>query len=408
MMATTFRLHRFSHVNTIKAIQPSYLLALLEPYQAYFKGRGVKLGAVNGHELDYEGLRDELMSLDPSAPPKLMDDLYYVHEMSDDNGMDELLAAIEELPSSERIELDLPPDPTPADVAVQVRLQAPELLERRHAERFLTKKRSFEYYQPKEGADLTFRMPTKKQLAALEAALDDRLDELKRGRNSKVFIYEKDDGVWFLVRHGQPCKRESTVTEDGSGTVYFRPETHDVLRYDPQSGDLSLNAETKKIGVLYREKLGLHLFGDAMFFPGTAKYTLEPLLRDGEDCLVCSDVEGMEWVKLKEVHYAWGGPESEIEIRKANDLFAAYRRRDRGLPKGRMMRANFAVKFADSKAPRTVSIRPSNVASFTRDGDAVLVEQWLIKRGFVAPMTPPKTSKPRAHHAAPARALAHH
>ena len=124
---------------------------LLEPHQAYFKSRGVELGAVNGHELDYEGLRDVLMTLDPSAPQELMDDLYYVHEMSDDNGMDELLAAIEELPASERVELHLPPDPTPADVAVQVRLQAPELLERRHAERLLTKKRSFEYYQPKAG-----------------------------------------------------------------------------------------------------------------------------------------------------------------------------------------------------------------------------------------------------------------
>ena len=52
---------------------------------------------MNGHELDYEGLRDVLMSLDPSAPQELMDDLYYVHEMSDDNGMDELLAACVEL-----------------------------------------------------------------------------------------------------------------------------------------------------------------------------------------------------------------------------------------------------------------------------------------------------------------------
>lgn len=406
-MMATFRLHRFSHVNTLKSIQPSYLLALLEPYKSYFAGRGVDLGAANSNEIDYEALRDELMGLDPSAPSELMDDLYYVHEMSDDGGMDELLAAIEELPASERVELDLPPDPTPAEVAVQVRLQAPELLERCHAERFLTKKRSFEYYQPKDGADLKFRMPTKKQLAALEGALDDRLDQLKRGRNSKVFIYEKDDGIWFLVRHGQPCKRESTVTKDGSGTVYFRPEIYDVLRYDPKSGDLSMNAETKKIGVLYREKLGLHLFGDATFFPGTSKYTLEPLLRDGEDCLVCSDVEGMEWVKLKEIHYAWGGPEGEIEIRKASDLFAVYRRRNRSLPNGRLLRANFAVKFVDSKTPRTVSIRPSNVASFARDGDAVLVEQWLIKRGFVAPATPPKATKSRAHHAEPARAVAH-
>lgn len=83
----TFRLHRFSHVHMLKAIQPSYLLALLEPHQAYFKGRGVELGAVNGHELDYEGLRDVLMSPDANVPPELVDDLYYVDEMADEIGM---------------------------------------------------------------------------------------------------------------------------------------------------------------------------------------------------------------------------------------------------------------------------------------------------------------------------------
>ncbi|MCA9633922.1 MAG: hypothetical protein KC766_40010, partial [Myxococcales bacterium] len=341
---------------------------------------------------------------------ELMDDLYYVHEMSDDNGMDELIAAIEELPASERVELQLPPDPTPADVAVQVRLQAPELLERRHAERFLTKKRSFEYYQPKDGADLTFRMPTKKQVAALEGALDDRLDQLKRGRNSKVFIYQKDDGVWFLVRHGQPCRREGTLNNDGPGAVYYRPEIYDPLRYDPTTGELSMRAETKKIGILYREKFGLHLFGDATMFPETTKYTLEPLISEGEDALVCSDVEGIDWVKLKEVEYHWGGPHRERKTHKADDLFALLRSQERKLTRGPLMRANFAVKFTDAKTPRTVTVRKGNVASFTRDHDAPLIEAWLVKRGFVtseAPPALPTTVKTRVPHAEPARAVAH-
>ena len=50
---------------------------------------------------------------------------------------------------------------------------------------------------------------------------------------------------------------------------------------------------------------------------------------------------------------------------------------------GWLVRAAFKVKFADSKTPRSVCIRPSNIAEYTRDDDGALVEQWLTKRGFI-------------------------
>jgi len=60
--------------------------------------------------------------------------------------MDDLREEIAATPASDRIDLDLGPAPTPADVAVQVRLKAPDLLERKHVEQFLRAKRSFEYW----------------------------------------------------------------------------------------------------------------------------------------------------------------------------------------------------------------------------------------------------------------------
>ena len=80
----------------------------------------------------------------------------------------------------------------------------------------------------------------------------------------------------------------------------------------------------------------------------------------------------------------WGGSEKEIEIRKANDVFAAYAGRGRAMPqKARIIRASCQVKFTDSKTARTVTIRPSNIAQYTRDSDAAVVEDWLTKRGFI-------------------------
>ena len=136
-----------------------------------------------------------------------------------------------------------------------------------------------------------------------------------------------------------------------------------------------MNACNKGEKEAYRREFGRHVFGDEDFFPGTGKYTLEPLRRDGKASVVCTDVHGMEWVRLKEIQYLWGGAESEVEIRKANDIFEALEASGRSMPsKAPILRASFHVKFTDAKSPRTVTIRPSNIAQYTRDSDADVVE----------------------------------
>lgn len=101
-------------------------------------------------------------------------------------------------------------------------------------------------------------------------------------------------------------------------------------------------------------------------------------------CLVCSDIDGLEWVKLRELQFFWGGPYGELEIRRAKDLFLSLQWRNRTIPRSAtMVQAKFEVKFAKVKSPRTVTIRPPNIASFTRDSDSVISEMWLASRGFI-------------------------
>jgi hypothetical protein len=284
---------------------------------------------------------------------------------------------------AEGIALDSSAEITPADVVVQVWIENPGLLERKHAEQFLRRPRSYESFQSHESPGLKPQL-TREALAALESDLDVWFESKKRGRGSRVFVYPREQETWFLVRHGQPFKREGSLKGGESTSVYYRPEKHDVLIYNQALSELRVNAESKGEKELYREKFGLHLFGYANYFPGTAKYTLSPLGEDGEASLVCSDVEGMEWVKLTEIRYYWGGTYREIEICRADDLFAALRQRGREITHGqRIVKAGFLVKFTDSKTPRSVSIRPSNIAEYTRDDDGALVEQWLAKRGFI-------------------------
>ena len=377
----TFNLRRFAHPDGLKAIAPQHLLAFLEPHQAYFDGRGLKLpppSATDG--LDYDRLVSVLMDPVPDTPKDLLDALYFVHEMSTEQGMDVLLEETEH----NGLSLNGQTDPTAADVAVQVYLQDKALLERKHAERYLTRPRSFEHYQTKVRSIPSFTPPTSETRRALEHDLDDWFEKKKRGRGSRVFVFPKGDSIWFLVRHGDPLRREGSLDGGRTSSVFYRPEKHDVLVYDPALGELRMHACNKGEKDTYRREFGRHVFGNEDFFPGTGKYTLEPLRRDGAASVVCTDVDGMDWIRLKEIQFLWGGAEREIEIRKANDIFAALEASGRSMPsKAHIIRASFQVQFTDAKSPRVVTIRPSNIAQYTRDSDADVVEDWLTRRGFI-------------------------
>lgn len=377
-----YNLRRFAHPEGLKAISPKHLVALLKPHDSYLTGRGFNLPeSAAEHEIDYDQLVEVLMSPDSATPADLLDALYYVHEMADADCMEVLLQEVE----SNRLLIDSNPDPTTADIAAQIFILDRSILERKHAEQNILKPRSFVYFQTAARPIPSFANPTYETLSGLEGDLDEWYESKKRGRGTKVFVYPKSDGVWFLVRHGDPFKREGRVDGESS-SVFYRPEKYDVLVYAPESGEIRMHACGKIERETLRRLFGLHLFTGEEFFLEEGKYTLEPLRSDGEISLVCTDVSGIELVKLKEIHYFLGGAENEVEIRKADDLFAAFSGRNAGIPSRiRIKQAAFSVKFRDSKRVRTVTIRPPNTAHYARDDDAASIEEWLMKRGFIRP-----------------------
>lgn len=260
------------------------------------------------------------------------------------------------------------------------------------------KPKSFEYYQTDRDEPPVFSSLPAATRQRLERELDDWFEEKRRGRGCRVFAYPDVHEVRFLVRHGEPFKREESLAGADVSSVCYRPLKYDVVVYDRQLGELRINARLVGEKKLYRLLFGKHLFGDENCFPGTAKYTLEPLREYGADSLACGDIEGIESIILTEVDFAWGGAQGEVEIRKAANVFAAFEARGRSMPeRARIIKAVFKVKFADSNTPRSVKIRPSNIAEYTRDSDAGLLEEWLQLRGFII-------NEEAGQHAAPAMA----
>jgi hypothetical protein len=375
----SFKLGRFfSQPEILRGIDPENLLSLLADHAKALEALGLKLPDVaDAATIDYERLMSLLMAPD-KLPRDLREAFYFIHEMATDEGMACLLDAAEEA----SIKIVGKPGPTPGDVAVQVWLKDRELLERKHAEQFLRNPRSFESFGTAVSPVPEYRDPM--ALAdRIKNDLDDFFEKKKRGRNTKVFPYVRDDSVWFMVRHGDPFKREGAIDDKGESVgVYYWPEKFDVLVLEPAEGELRINARNKGEKKEYRKVFGRHLYKDDGFFGGESKYTLEPLREKGEDAI--APIEGMEDVRLTEVDFLWGGSHNEREIRKADDIFAAYKDHNRSFPtKPPIIKACFRVTFSDSDSPRTVTIKPPNVAQYTRDGDSVVVEQWLKARGFI-------------------------
>jgi len=374
----TYNVKRFGDPDALKRMQQLHLIALLRPYQDYFARRGLALPAGDDAKVNHARLAEILLTPDDDLPSGLVDMLYYVDEMATQEGLDALLAAA----AAAKVVLDGTLE-SPADVAAQVWLKNPKLLERKHAEQTIRNRRSFEYFQARECPGQEVH-PSQDALEAIEVTLGAWFDTKKRGRGCRVFAYPREDGMSFLVRHGDPYKREGSLKGRESSSVYYRPEKHDVVIYHQAFGELRINADPKGVKDQYRAAFGRYLFGDEDYFPGTAKYTLEPLRQEGKAALACTDVEGMEWVRLTEIRYFWGGAYHEIEIRRADDLFAAMEARGMStLPRARLIGVTFEVKFADAKAPRKFSLWPPNIIKCTRDDDGTLIEQWLSCRGFM-------------------------
>lgn len=373
----------FTKPDGLKRIANAHLIALLDPWRTYFAGRGLQVPVDPAAEFPHAELSALLMTYDADMPLDLMNGLYYIDETASTETLDELL----ERANDTGIHIERAGKPTAADVAVQIWLANPKLLEERVVRSLAFQKSSFTYYT---GAMKTKRaVPgvSDSQKAEIAALMDPVFEKRHRGRGTRIFAFPREDKVWFLVRHGMPMTREGKHEEDGeAGVAFYRPQKHDVLIYDGALDMLGVNAGSKWESTLYRETFGQILFGDLTYFSEGDVFTLDPLRQHGPAVLACEDVEGITRVCLLEVvRVVKGGGVSRIEKLISTDLFASFGDDwNRSLRIGRITSAKFGFVFDGSSKQRAANIRLANVARYDRDSDSSMIEAWLQARGFYA------------------------
>jgi hypothetical protein len=375
-----FNPKKFTGPDRLRSLDPARLRAFLAPWRDYLAKRGFAFPEAEA-EVDYVALANVLLTPDHSTPRGMVDALYYVHETASAEDMDELIAA------ARRQGVPLKDDPaaTPADLAIDVWLTAPDLLQVRHSEAVARRQQNFEYFAPNRGGKRLFPEIGDALRQQMETELDDWFENHRRGRGCRIFVFRHAPLVWILVRHGLPMRREAGHQDDGDATTqFYRPQQHDVLLYDERNGEIGVHANTKGERKLYLATFGKFVFGDEDHFPPFDKFTLEPLAEDAAAALEVGDIAGISAVRLVECRRYWGGPFKEVEIRRAENVLAALAARGgSGLVGGRLVAATFKVKFDGSDKERAVTIRPPGIARYERSEDSEVVDHWLRERGFI-------------------------
>ncbi len=379
----TFNLRRFTKPDILKKIDKSQLITFLEPYSDYFAGRGLTLPpaqAENG--LDYEALSIALANPDPTVNPELFDALFLVNELADSNGMNAILKAIE----GTEIDAEIPDKISPEDLAIRVWHHDPAILYLIQSRHERHRPSSFIYYRGAQNAT-PIALPDSTLLKAIESSLNKIFVKKRRGRTARIVPFEENGHLWFLIRRGAAMNRESVINNDGnSDSLYYQPERYDTVIYNQNLGELRMHVKNnaKWRLKLYQDAFGEHLFHDLDYFTGIDKFTLEPLREYGAASLVCADIDGLDWVQLKEYTIDFVENTESIIHRAENMLGLLDSRKEAISPKGELTKAKFLVQFTDAKAPRTVTISKGNKASFKIDDDSASLESWLSNRGFVA------------------------
>ena len=396
-MAKTYKPKRFTDIGLLKRLDFPLLIRLLEKHKSFFEAQVGFAWTHDPAEFSFDSLAKIMMNLDTVAPMELLESLYFIEQLSDDEYFDDLL----EIARKHHLDHDVK---TVQDLALLLQLECPDEVQQYHAfiHRNDAQKRvkRFESYFSASEVPKRIRKITTRIREQMEIDLNLWAQEHKRGIGMRVFVTQEDNAVWFLIRHGQPMKRENTVTETGGNQqVFYRPEKFDIAIYYPDSDELAIGVRTKGQRLAYAEAIGRYCFGDEKYFSMEAepKYTLAPLHENGVDALYSSiDIPEIEKVTLYELHIAREGKDN-FEMRRFHDLFQAFEseRRDITTEKGiELIKAKFLFHYSD-KRTRIVTVMPPNTAIYDREAEHDLVHAWLVSRGFIIVKQP---SPRKAYH----------
>jgi len=367
----------FDDPSVLREIEPSRLLDLIAPHRAFFASHGYPLPE-DGAALDHERLAVIILRPQPDTPPELLDALTHIREVATTRDAEFLRDRAREagvnLPANLRL--------SPADVAVHLWLERPDVLRRHHAQHVVLRRRSFDTFLASADAALERPADLSARIESLGRAVREHYISMDRGRGAYIIPIETERELRLVVPHGAPYCRRGCWRESKPSSVGFQPMEFAYAMLDWEHWELHLNCKTEKERRFFMSGVGLHLLGSSSFFTAEQKYTLDPLRR-GRSALVCSAVPGIRRVRLVALTMRFGGAFGRVREEIADDLLLALEHDGESIPEhAELVKAKFEFEFADSSKPRPVTLARGNRATYTRTSDSALVERFFELQRF--------------------------
>lgn len=377
-----FNPSRFVNIEILRQVHQDRLIEFLKKYEGYLLERGFNFEKNEEGDINYDALVRILLNPVEGVDVGFIDQLCLLHDVSQPRHFDDLrdLVAGAGLPLSN--------DATPADLALQIIVHDASRLLRLQAEKQIARPKTYIHYVSDDEPLENFPSPTEEELRRIVGAMDNFFAQNRGGRGCSIFVGERpEEGkLQFLIKHGMQFKREGSVVDGKPSSVVYRPENNDVIIYDFRRNRLSIHnqSQTIKERDTYARVFGTTFFQQPNYFYRDQLFTLEPLREKGKAALVCSDVDGIEEVRLVELRVNYKNPLKDVLIRKSTDIFASFDAANEQFPqKGVIEEAKFEFKMIGSKEMPTATVMPFGKTTYTRVGDGNKIEEFLEKRGYM-------------------------
>lgn len=379
-MSLDLKLRWLACPSVIKQISRPLLCRFLSRHRRFLARHGVR---VSRNGFDEDGLICVLAAPPRDMPPTLLNALAFVDEMAGPDTFDQLVELAESLG------LRVREHATPADVALRVWLADPSELEARHALHLVRRGKTFRIFRGKGSGFCPLPPVTRENLMAMETDLNEWFHTLRRGRGTRVYVFERDDAKWFLVRRGEPCVRLGSLETGQSVPIHYRPERFDLVLYNPRFGSIGVCCDPPRATDAYCRVLGRYLFRDDEYFKTDLHghpFSLAPITEQGRACLACSDVDGIDRVRLIELEARGESGQFHTDLCKADDVFRVVEEAHRRLPAPTSFRrGRFAILFSDDPVEQHLTIQLPNIVTMDHGLNIKLIEQWMWLRRFICP-----------------------
>ena len=374
----SFHLPHFNDIAILRSIEPNRFRTFLVRFEKYLSSQEFTIPEVatftDAHLQQLIGIFN---AHDGSTPADMIEALFHVSEVANDQGMEALLVA------ASKTGIELPEgDLTPADLALLIWLYDPDLLRRANCERIVLRFQSFYCFMNRTLEAPTFENPTDQVLKRIQDQTNQFNRKRRRGGGAAVWMYELGHEVAFLIRYGGSLKRDEVMENDMCRPDIRRPVGYDLVVYNILTGELRIRADLISERRFYCRLFSEQLFGDPEFFEHGEAFNLDVIYQLGEDVQSPGMIPGIKKITLIEIQEVLLGEKSLLVTLKSDAIFEAIREHNKRLtPNGRLLSAKFRIALDDASEV-TVTICSGNKIRISRQVGTAAIDKWLSHHGI--------------------------